>query len=70
MMYPQYSNSDVCGGQYSLHGNMCQWEVTHEVGRVVARLYGDSRYEGKAYAFPTRRDALIALEGMIYKEVA
>lgn len=70
MMYPQYSTRDMCGGSYSLNGTMCDWQVTHEVGRVVARIYNDYRFEGKAYAFPTRRDALEALSDMIYSEVA
>lgn len=70
MMYPQYGNHDMCGGHYSFGGRMCRWEVTHEVGHVVARFYGDSRYEGRAYPFPTRRDALEALADMIFEEVA
>lgn len=70
MMYPQYSNSDKCGGSYTLHGHgaVCEWIITHEGDHVVARIYGDYRYEGKSYIFPKRIDALEALSDMIYAE--
>lgn len=70
MMYPQYSNRDMCGGVYDLYGCTCEWQVTHEVDRVVARIYGDYRYEGRAFTYPTRREALEGLADMIYAEVA
>lgn len=71
MMYPTYgSGTKMCGGHYSRMGRMCQWEVTTEGAHQVARFYGDSRYEGKDYIFPTRIDALEALEDMIYAEVS
>lgn len=70
MIYPQYSNEKTCGGSYSLHGNVCHWAVTREGGHVAARIYGDYRHEGKAYIFPTRREALVALSDLIFEEVA
>ena len=70
MMYPSYSDKNTCGGTYTLNGNICSWEAYHDGMHVSARIYGDYRYEGKVYTFPTRRDALIALESMIFAEVA
>lgn len=68
MMYPQYSTPEMCGGMYSLHGKACEWQVKHTDSGVVARIYGDYRYEGKSYSFPQRIDALEALSDMIFEE--
>lgn len=70
MMYPQYSTSEMCGGQYSLHGKVCEWQITNTSNGVIASIYGDYRYEGKSYSFPQRIDALEALSDMIFGEVA
>lgn len=70
MMYPQYSTREMCGGQYSLHGKVCEWQITHTDNGVVARIYGDYRYEGMQYSYSTRREALEALSDLIFAEVA
>lgn len=70
MMYPEYSNATTCGGSYCLFGKVCTWEVTTENGLAIARIYGDDRYEGKAYPFTGRRYALMGLADLIFAEVA
>ena len=66
MLYPQFGGPTMCGGHYGFNGKMCQWVVTHNENHVTARIYGDYRYEGKSYTYPTRRDALIALADMVF----
>ena len=70
MMYPEYSNAKTCGGSYSLNGKVCTWEVTREGEHYTARIHGDYRHEGKSYIYRKRIDALEALPGMIFAEVA
>lgn len=68
MMYPQYSTTEMCGGQYGLNGTVCEWQIKHTDSGVVASIYGDDRYEGKSYSFAQRIDALEALSDMIFEE--
>lgn len=70
MLYPNYVGKSFCGGFYSRCGRMCSWEVKQEGDHVTARICGDDRFEGKAYTFPKRIDALEALADMIFEEVA
>lgn len=69
-IYPQYNSLKVCGGQYSLLGKVCEWQVAREEDGVAVRIYGDYRHEGKTYRFGTRIEALEALPAMIYMEVS
>lgn len=70
MMYPSYGDAEMIGGNYSLMGRMCQWEITAEGDKQVLRIYGDCRYEGKSFSFSNRLEALEAAGRLIYAEVA